>query len=390
MQRWSRSGVLRSPAVRGALYYFGFWGAVGTYIPFLYVYFKEIGLSGSQIGVFATLVPLCMLTVAPLVANLADRWRARVRILSLCIALLGCALALLGLTQTYWILLVLMLLMSLVRSPIAGIGDGLVAKMAVEHGLHFGSLRLWGSLGFAGVAIISGMMWQRIGYHAMFGVSGVAFLIVAGLAFLLDEETMTAPAGPTWGPLLRDPGMRTILITAFLLVGSLSMSGTFEGILMAGLGGGGVYIGLLLGVTGLSEIPVMRNASRLTARLGSAGSLLLGCCILATAHAAYALAWSPPVLLAAAMLRGAGFGLSFVMMVSIVSKRAPAGMVASAQAALSGVGWGLAPLIGIPISGILYDNTGGAQSVFWVCSVLAVASALVLWYGIAARVFEEQ
>ena len=382
LPRW-----LRNPVLRGALYYFGYWGVVGFYVPFLFVHFKEIGLSGTQIGIFATMLPLLMLTSAPYIASLADRWRARVRILAVCIVLTGVSILLLGMTDNYLILAPLMLFMSVVRSPIAGIGDGIIAKMAVQHNINFGSMRLWGSLGFASIAIMSGYIWQQTGYAPMFVAACVGFLPVALIALFLDEEQVAARQGPTWGPLLKDPAMRTILIVAFLMAGSLSMSGTFEGILMSSLGGGGLYIGLLLGVTGMSEIPMMRNAPRLSAWLGAERTLMVGCGILACAHLAYALAWSPTVLLAAAILRGSGFGLSFVMLVSIVAARAPAGLAASSQAAVSAAGWGLAPLIGIPLSGMLYDATGGAQSIFIVSVVMACAAAITVAFGVWRGVF---
>jgi MFS family permease len=78
------------------------------------------------------------------------------------------------------------------------------------------------------------------------------------------------------------------------------------------------------------------------------------------------------------------------MMVTIVARRAPPGMAASSQAAVSAAGWGLAPLIGIPISGALYDMTGGPQIVFWVCVVMAIAAALVMGYGLLRGVFQSQ
>ena len=379
---------LQNPVVRGALYYFGYWGVIGFYVPFLFVHFKEIGLSGTQIGIFATMLPLLMLTSAPYIAGIADRWRARVRILAVCITLTGISILLLGTSDNYLVLAPLMLLMSVVRSPIAGIGDGIVAKMAVQHNVNFGAMRMWGSFGFASIAILSGYIWQQTGYAPMFVVACIGFIPVALIALLLDEEEIPPPQGATWGPLLRDPAMRTVLLVAFLMAGSLSMSGTFEGILMSSLGGGGLYIGLLLGVTGLSEIPMMRNASRLTAWLGAERTWMLGCGIIAVAHLAYAIAWSPIVLLIAAILRGSGFGLSFVMMVSIVAKRAPAGLAASSQAAVSAAGWGLAPLIGIPLSGMLFDATGGAKSVFLVCMVMACGAVATIAIGIWRGVFE--
>ena len=379
-----------SPAVRGAIYYFAFWGVVGVYIPFMFVHFKQIGLTGTQIGLFATFMPLMMLTTAPIVANLADRWRMRTRILAVCIALLGISLALLGSTNEFWLLLPFMLFMAFVRSPIAGIGDGLVAKMAVTHGVNFGSMRLWGSFGFAAIAAMSGFFWQRYGYQPMFLVACIGFCAMAALALLLDEEAASPQQKGSWKPLLQDPALRTIMITAFLMAGSLAMSGTFEGIMMDYLGGGGIFIGLLLGFTGISEIPLMRNAPRLSDRFGAERTFMIGCLIIALAHVAYATAWSPIVLLGGAMIRGAGFGLSFVMMVTIVARRSPPGMAASSQAVVSAAGWGLAPLIGIPISGALYDLTGGPQVVFWVCVVMAIAAAMVMGYGIIRGVFRSE
>jgi MFS family permease len=89
----------------------------------------------------------------------------------------------------------------------------------------------------------------------------------------------------------------------------------------------------------------------------------------------------------AAVLRGSGFGLSFVMLVSLVAKRAPAGLAASSQAAMSAAGWGLAPLIGIPLSGLLYDATGGAKIIFVVCMVMALLAALTIAIGLWRGVF---
>ena len=381
--------ALRNPTVRGALYYFGYWGVVGTYIPFLYVHFQQIGLSGTQIAVFATMLPLMMLTTAPFIANYADRSRRRRGLLALCIVLVGLSMFAVGYGHAFWQLLPLMLLMSFVRSPIAGIGDGLVARMAVKNGVNFGSMRLFGSLGFATVASGCGYLWQEYGYQPMFAVACIGFICVAGLGLLLDEDAAVEPANASWRPMLTDPGMRTILLTSFLLAGSLSMSGTFEGIMMNTLGGSGLFIGLLLGFTGMSEIPMMRNAPWLANRFGAERTLMGGCLILAVAHLMYATAWSPIILLIGAMVRGSGFGLSFVMLVSLSAKRAPAGMVASAQAAVTAAGWGLAPLIGIPLTGLLYDATGGPRSTFLVCMVMALLAATVIGMAQVRGIFNE-
>jgi hypothetical protein len=106
------------------------------------------------------------------VASLADRWRARVRILAVCIAMTGITILSLGVSTNYWVLLPLMLLMSIARKPHRpALVMGPVAKMAVTHHVNFGAMRMWGSFGFASIAIISGFAWQKFGYQPMFVVA---------------------------------------------------------------------------------------------------------------------------------------------------------------------------------------------------------------------------
>ncbi|MEO7913186.1 MAG: MFS transporter, partial [Roseiflexaceae bacterium] len=175
------------PARRGSIYYLAFWAATGIYMPFTNVYFVNLGLSGREIGLLAALPPLFTLTIAPALAGLADRRGWRVRILALSLAGLGIALILLSFPRSFLMLAPLMALLALVRSPIGPVADSLVARMAVRHRLNFGGMRLWGSLGFALVAIASGALWQNLGYSFMFALAGLAFLPVAVSALLLEE-----------------------------------------------------------------------------------------------------------------------------------------------------------------------------------------------------------
>jgi PPP family 3-phenylpropionic acid transporter len=74
------------PIARGSLFYFGFFGAMGMFLPFLTVYFRQdLGFSGRQIGILSIVQPLMMLLVAIPVASLADHRRWRVPLLQVTI-----------------------------------------------------------------------------------------------------------------------------------------------------------------------------------------------------------------------------------------------------------------------------------------------------------------
>jgi MFS transporter, PPP family, 3-phenylpropionic acid transporter len=376
------------PAVRGALYYLGYWGVVGAYIPFLYVHFARLGLSGAEIGALAAIFPLMTLTVGPPVAALADRRGWRVRIIAVAIVGLAAALALLALPRSFAPLVPLMVLMSLFRCPIAPIGDSLVVRMAARHRLDYGRMRLWGSLGFALVAVVCGAVWQRVGFTPMFFVAGALFLPVALFALLLEEGPVVERTGRrSLGVLARDPALVALLGATILAGASLGVSGTFEGILMDALGGGEFLIGLLLGVTAFSELPAMRYGGAIARRLRGAPAILIGYGLILAAHLGYALADSPGLLLALATLKGCGFGLFFVLTIRLVDERAPDEWSATAQAIMVAGAWGLAPLIAGPLAGLVYDAYG-VQAVFAACAAAVVLAALVLAGATLAGVFE--
>ena len=68
------------PIKSGSLFYLGFFLSTGSFSPFLYVYYSELGISGQQVGLLATFFPLMTVLFATPLSSLADRksWRIRI------------------------------------------------------------------------------------------------------------------------------------------------------------------------------------------------------------------------------------------------------------------------------------------------------------------------
>ena len=77
--RWDRA--LLPPKA----FYFLYYAAAAALIPFLALYYAELGLSGSQIGLLSGILPLITLVSAPLWGTLADAARQHRRLLALAI-----------------------------------------------------------------------------------------------------------------------------------------------------------------------------------------------------------------------------------------------------------------------------------------------------------------
>jgi PPP family 3-phenylpropionic acid transporter len=375
------------PSTRGSLYYLAYWGVTGVYFPFTNVYFARLGLSGGEIGLLAALMPTLALIVAPALAGLADQRGWRVRLLALALAGTGLALLLLSFPRSFLALAPLMALLALFRSPAGPIGDSLVARMAARHRLDFCAMRLWGSLGFAAMAIACGALWQWVGYTPMFVLAGLLFLPVALCATLLEEGPVVERAARR--PLRdvgRDRGLIALLAAACVVGAALGMDGAFQGVYVNHLGGGGLIVGLLFGVGAFGEFPAMRYAGALARQFGGPAALLLAYGLLGGAYAGFALVSDPLVLVPLAVVKGFGFGLYFVSTVRLVDERTPPEWASTIQAALNAGAGGLAPLVASLIGGAIYDSLGPAW-VFVACSGALALAMLVMVVALARGAF---
>ena len=370
------------PGLRGAFFYAAFWGAIGAYEPFIAVYFLQCGLDETQIGWMAAVLPFCTLLISPLVSRLADRTGRRVRLLALACAGYGLALtlpSLPGLEPGFPLLLALVGLFAAFRSPIIPLSDSLIAPMAVRYQLDFGSMRLWGSVFFTITAIGLGGLWQRAGFETMFLAAGLGFILVVLAALLLEEPRpgQAAPRSATRARLVLDPGFVFLVAATFLIIAGLFMAGTFGAVYVTGLGGSPALVGALMGVAALGEVPGMMFGLRIARRLGDTNTLLIAYVLRAVGLPGYTVSTLPGVLLAFALLRGVGFGAILVCTVTIINHRAPPNLASTYQGLLSSLCWGLAPLLGGPFSGWVYQ-TYGPLVLFLTAAGLTVTAGLLL------------
>lgn len=372
-----------SVAARGALFYLAYWGGVGVYIPFINVQFARLGLSGSQIGLLSALLPLMTLLVGPALAALGDRHGIRVRILTFGLAGLALALLLLTFPKHFLTLAPIMLLLALARCSVSPIGDSLIARMAVRHRLDFGAMRLWGSLGFAVIAMLFGAIWQRIGYAWMFPAAAVLLVPAVFAAMRLEEGPVIARgARRPLRDVAHDRGLVVILAATIMVGGALGMDGSFQGIYVEYLGGGGFLVGALFGISAFSELPAMRFASALARRLGPAATLLLAYGMLELNYIGFALTRTPLLLIPLTIVKGVGFGLYFVNTVRLVDERTPPEWASTIQALMNAGAGGLAPLAATLLGGLLIDLFG-PPAIFVACSI-SVGLAMLLLGGAAA------
>lgn len=378
--------------------YFVFFFAFGSYQPFLNLHFKQIGLSGSQIGLMAAIWPAASFLAPPLFGSLAD---ARGRIGRTTAGLMIAAafpFALMPGLSGFWALLPALIAFALTISPVMPLLDTAAVTAASAGDLRnsYGRIRRFGSLGYMAGVIVLGQLAERLGLGYALYATPVA-LVAGGL--------MTARLGDTRSPNTtreRPSGLSQLFahlrraaagvwrnrpLRLFYVAGGLAQLGAisynaFFAIYAHDLGISDGWIGILLAVAVTSEVGVLSLAHRIEARIGAFGLFALGVAGQLVRWSAMALAANLWLIVALQLLHGLTFAAFWAGAVGVVQKWTDPGSRASGQALWAAVSRGLAGAAGTLIAGRIYDAFG-VRTLFW-CAAGMAAAALVLagWVGL--------
>jgi PPP family 3-phenylpropionic acid transporter len=367
------------------LMYFGYFLALGAYMPFITLYFERLGLSGLEIGTLAA-IPLAVSSATALAWGAAADALRRHRLV-LGIALLGCPAAVLLIARTggYADLALLVAAYAVFNSPIVPLLDSAALEVAEASGREYGSLRVWGTIGWTISTWLVGALIQDHGTRAMFYVfAGVmALTFVASLAGPARIRLLRSSLGHGLRRLLLRADVACFLLAIFLLSTTTAAVTAFFSIYLDGLGASEGMIGLAWMVSSLSEIPVMLGAAWLRRRVGTRGLLVMGFTVYALRWLLFSVITDPTWALLPQLLHGFSFGAFWVGGVTYMSERAPEGLGTTAQAVFSTVCYGLAAIVGSLGGGYLYDRIGMA-GLFRTLFVVAAAGLVVLWGALRA------
>jgi MFS transporter, PPP family, 3-phenylpropionic acid transporter len=370
------------PMVLPKAYYFCYYGAAASLIPYLPVYYQSIGLSGKEIGLLVAIPPLVMLVGAPLWGGLADATQQHKRILMLAITLVLVSVAVLSRIRSFYLFIPVVAAYALFIAPVMPLVDNTVMEMLGRLSGKYGKQRLWGAVGWGIMAPFAGWLVEANSLDWTYYI--YLALMTAGLfiiAYLPVKQTGRSPK-------LRQ-GLRRLLLNRqwvfFLLVvligGTvLSMISSFLFLYLNDMNASSMLMGLSLTVATISELPVLYFSDRLLRRWSARGLLTLALLITVARSLAYASIRAPGWVLPIQLLHGATFSAMWVTGVAYANEIAPEGLGATAQGLFSGVFFGLAGVIGGLIGGMLYENLGAVMMFRWVGMIgLGLALPLLLY-----------
>src|SRR5260370_1138632 len=169
------------------LFYLCFFGYVGIITAYLGLYLGAVGLSGTQIGVIASALPLAGAVMQPIWGTISDRYGWRKRLLA-CTLLIATLTALtVPLAHSFALLLLIIIVFAVALSPASPLADAITLQWVSEHGGNYGAVRVYGTLGFLLAALAGGVFLTGWGILNMF------FLLSLVLSFTFVVRFTTPP-----------------------------------------------------------------------------------------------------------------------------------------------------------------------------------------------------
>ena len=217
-----------------ATWWFLFMGGLGAVFPFFSLYFRENGgLSGTEVGMVLSVIPLVGFLAQPLWGQVADRTGSRSRVLALVCLAAGASYLLVPWARGFPAILGSMALVAGFSTAVIPLGTSVTLAVLGRGGARgFGRVRVWGTVGFLVlvVAFPPGLeaLQARFGparpgvaseplLGTMFVVAGALWLVSGLFALRLPrggEVALRAGRGE-WRELLRHRPYRRIVLFAF-------------------------------------------------------------------------------------------------------------------------------------------------------------------------------
>ncbi|EIU7614362.1 3-phenylpropionate MFS transporter [Vibrio vulnificus] len=252
-------------------YFLGFFFAYGVYLPFWSLWFKEQGVSSTDIGLLVG-IGLATRCVANMV--ITPRIHKAEHIMPALRWLSFAALIFVGFHfftgGSFWLMALATVLFNLCCGPVVPLSDALANYYARLKMLDYGRTRLWGSIAFIAGSTVVGYLISLYGtdmilYTALVGVFVSLLLSMRSANVMPVTRSEHHSERPKLTQLLTDGPVVKFLLLAALIQGSHAAYYSFSAIYWQQAGHSEEIIGYLWSLGVVSEVAVFALSKRLFA-----------------------------------------------------------------------------------------------------------------------------
>jgi PPP family 3-phenylpropionic acid transporter len=369
-------------------YFFMVYGAFSFIAPYMTLFHDRQGFSGEQIGWLGSVGAMIGLLAAPLWGRWSDNVSTPRRLLQFALLMSLGVLLVLSQQTNFWITAALLALNGFAFAAV----EPLSANLAVgRSGSNFGSVRLWGSLGWAVLVVLAGYLIEQYSIQAMF--RGYAVVLIGAIMMLNllprpqkrtlekdePEENLQPPTSKVLREFVRSPLLMSV--AAALMIHWITSAGAmqFTSLYMETLGASELIIGVSAAISAVVELWAMLWADRLVQKYSAYRMLQLFLVFYLFMVGSVVIYPSVIAILISRFFLGFAYSLYVVSIVAFVNRNAPFGQSTTVLAIYMTTLRSLIMMIASPGAGWLYDLYGA----YWLYVIALVGGAVgVLILGV--------
>jgi PPP family 3-phenylpropionic acid transporter len=359
-------------------FYFLYFAAMASLLPFFVLFYQRLGFSGAQIGLLTGIPPLITLVASPFWTGVADTRQWHKWIMGLGIALAVLVSFSISSFTSFVFIFSLIILFNIFISPVPSLADSATINMLGAERAMYGRIRLGGTIGWGLFAPIAGALVENYGLKIAFW----SFSVIMLINLFISQKFVHAPREGSGS----SPGGVRLLLTNrrwlnFLFLSFLGGLGSFSVAsylfpYLAEMGASESTMGIALTVSTLTEMPIFFFGNRLVRRFGTYGLLLLALAFMGIRALLLGAAGTPAMVFVLQAFGGTLFPAMWLAGVSYADENSPAGLKSSAQGLFGATTFGVGSAVSGFVGGLLLGSIG-ARGMFLVLGVIILAGVAV-------------
>jgi MFS transporter, PPP family, 3-phenylpropionic acid transporter len=359
------------------LFFFQF-AAIGIYFTYLNIFYREAGLSGTEIGITNMGSSLIGMAGVVIWGYFSDR-TGKSRLL-IAIGAAGALIVaqIVPFVHSFPAFFALGVIGSLLNSSTSTLVDSTTLVLLGDRREEYGRYRLGGTIGYILTTGTAGFLFDRAGLRLMFPAYGIIMAAFALAALLLPALPVRREAHSQGaiGMMVRQPAWLLFTTVVFLCWIASNASIMFLGVSLNAMGANQALIGLAVTIGAVVEMPFMGFSGRLLRRFGATRLLIFAITLMVIRF--FLLGWMPVPEWAVAinMLNGIAFPLFWTSSVTYANKLAPPGLSGTAIGLFNSAS-SLAAVVSSLLTGWLFDSLG--PNGLFVVMAFCVLAALILF-----------
>jgi PPP family 3-phenylpropionic acid transporter len=256
---------------------------------------------------------------------------------------------------------------ALVGSGTLPASDAMAIHVSEEAGTGYGSVRVWGSIGWIMTVPISGWLIERFGFEAGFLGISLMWLLGALVTLLIRPRYFVSPRTNGARPsnlrtaistIRRDRTLLGYAIASFFIGFFNNGVLQFENVFLAQLGASKQLISFAGILGAIVELPFMIYADRYVRRAGAHRVLLFALGMLLLQRAAVLFFPAIATIMIVRFIGGVSFSFLTIASVFLISSRTDPAETGTVLAIFTVTLAGLVSVLAAPISGAIFDAIG--------------------------------